>query len=239
MVAMECGGSDAMSGVTANVALGSVSDWLLAKGATVICGENTEMIGTTNVLARRAKNEQVATQIKQMIDRAEKLTQDIMGELASLVISPGNMDGGISTIAEKSMGCIFKGGSGTISQVVDYGQPPTEHGLILQDGPGYDGDSMAGLAASGAQLMFFSTGRGTPVGFPAMPVVKVSSNTRVFNAMADDIDINAGVLMEGRELLELRDEMIQRLIRVINGEKTKAEINGMDVFTFMTVHPPF
>ena len=239
MVAMECGGSDAMSGVTANVALGSVSDWLLAKGATVICGENTEMIGTTNVLARRAKNEQVAAQIKQMIDRAEKLTQDIMGELASLVISPGNMDGGISTIAEKSMGCIFKGGSGTISQVVDYGQPPTEHGLILQDGPGYDGDSMAGLAASGAQLMFFSTGRGTPVGFPAMPVVKVSSNTRVFNAMADDIDINAGVLMEGRELLELRDEMIQRLIRVINGEKTKAEINGMDVFTFMTVHPPF
>ena len=239
MVAMECGGSDAMSGVTANVALGSVSDWLLAKGATVICGENTEMIGTTNVLAHRAKNEQVAAQIKQMIDRAEKLTQDIMGELASLVISPGNMDGGISTIAEKSMGCIFKGGSGTISQVVDYGQPPTEHGLILQDGPGYDGDSMAGLAASGAQLMFFSTGRGTPVGFPAMPVVKVSSNTRVFNAMADDIDINAGVLMEGRELLELRDEMIQRLIRVINGEKTKAEINGMDVFTFMTVHPPF
>jgi altronate dehydratase large subunit len=239
MVAMECGGSDAMSGVTANVALGSVSDWLLAKGATVICGENTEMIGTTNVLARRAKNEQVATQIKQMIDRAEKLTQDIMGELASLVISPGNMDGGISTIAEKSMGCIFKGGSGTISQVVDYGQPPTEHGLILQDGPGYDGDSMAGLAASGAQLMFFSTGRGTPVGFPAMPVVKVSSNTRVFNAMADDIDINAGVLMEGRELLELRDEMIQRLIRVINGEKTKTEINDMDVFTFMTVHPPF
>jgi altronate dehydratase large subunit len=239
MVAMECGGSDAMSGVTANVALGSVSDWLLAKGATVICGENTEMIGTTNVLAHRAKNEQVAAQIKQMIDRAEKLTQDIMGELASLVISPGNMDGGISTIAEKSMGCIFKGGSGTISQVVDYGQPPTEHGLILQDGPGYDGDSMAGLAASGAQLMFFSTGRGTPVGFPVMPVVKVSSNTRVFNAMADDIDINAGVLMEGRELLELRDEMIQRLIRVINGEKTKAEINGMDVFTFMTVHPPF
>ena len=239
MVAMECGGSDAMSGVTANVALGSVSDWLLAKGATVICGENTEMIGTTNVLARRAKNEQVAAQIKQMIDRAEKLTQDIMGELASLVISPGNMDGGISTIAEKSMGCIFKGGSGTISQVVDYGQPPTEHGLILQDGPGYDGDSMAGLAASGAQLMFFSTGRGTPVGFPAMPVVKVSSNTRVFNAMADDIDINAGVLMEGRELLELRDEMIQRLIRVINGEKTKTEINDMDVFTFMTVHPPF
>ena len=239
MVAMECGGSDAMSGVTANVAMGAVSDWLLEKGASVIFGENTEMIGTTNVLARRAKNEQVAVQIKQMINRAEKLTQDIMGELASLVISPGNMDGGISTIAEKSMGCIFKGGSGTINQVVDYGQVPTEKGLILQDGPGYDGDSMAGLAASGSQLMFFSTGRGTPVGFPVMPVIKVSSNTKVYDAMGDDIDVNAGVLLEGHKLRELRDEMITKMIQMINGEETKAETNGMDVFTFMTVHPPF
>ena len=239
MVAMECGGSDAMSGVTANIAIGAVSDWLLEKGSTVIFGENTEMIGTTNVLTRRAKNEQVAEQIKQMINRAEKLTQDIMGEMASLVISPGNMDGGISTIAEKSMGCIYKGGSGTINQVVDYGQAPTEQGLILQNGPGYDGDSMAGLAASGSQLMFFSTGRGTPVGFPVMPVIKVASNTRVYKAMADDMDINAGVLMEGHQLQHLRDEMIKQMIQVINGEKTKAEANGMDVFTFMTVHPPF
>ncbi len=239
MVAMECGGSDAMSGVTANVALGAISDWLVEQGATVIFGEDTEMIGTTNALTRRAKNEKVAEQIKGMVDRAEKLTRDIMGELASLVISPGNMDGGISTIAEKSMGCIFKGGSGTINQVVDYGETPTEHGLILQDGPGYDGDSMAGLAASGSQLMFFSTGRGTPVGFPVMPVIKVASNTKVYDAMSDDIDINAGVLMEGRKLPELRDAMINQMIRVINGEQTKAEANGMDIFTFMTVHPPF
>lgn len=239
MVAMECGGSDAMSGVTANVAIGSVSDWLVEKGATVIQGENTEMIGTTGVLKRRAKNEQIAERIGQMVNNAEKLTRDIMGELASMVISPGNMDGGISTIAEKSMGCIFKGGSGTINQVVDYGEMPTQRGLILQDGPGYDGDSMAGLAVSGSQLMFFSTGRGTPVGFPVMPVIKVSSNSRVFHAMADDIDVNAGVLTEGGKLPQLRDEMIERMIRVINGEKTKAEENKMDVFTFMTVHPPF
>lgn len=239
MVAMECGGSDALSGVTANVALGAVSDRLVQQGATVIFGENTEMIGTTDVLKRRAKNEEVARQIEQMIDHAEKLTHDIMGELASLVISPGNMDGGISTIAEKSMGCIVKGGMTTINQVVDYGQVPTERGLILQDGPGYDCDSMAGLAASGAQLMLFSTGRGTPVGFPAMPVIKVSSNTGVYQAMRDDIDINAGVLTDGLPLETLRDEMIQQMIRVINGEPTKAEANQMDVFSFMTVHPPF
>ena len=239
LIAMECGGSDAMSGITANVAIGAVSDWLVEKGATVILGENTEMIGTTDVLTRRAKNEQVAGQIEQMIARAEKLTQDVMGELASLVISPGNMDGGMSTIAEKSMGCIFKGGTTTINQVVDYGQVPFEHGLILQDGPGYDGDSMAGFAASGSQLMFFSTGRGNPIGFPAMPVIKVASNTRIYKAMKDDMDVNAGILVEGHQLNQLRDQMIDLMIRVINGENTKAEVNGMDVLTFMTVHPPF
>ncbi len=239
MVAMECGGSDAMSGVTANVAVGAVSDWLVEQGATVMFGENTEMIGTSHVLTRRAKDEQVARQIEQMITRAEKLTQDVMGELASLVISPGNMDGGMSTIAEKSMGCIFKGGTTRINQVVDYGQAPSEHGLILQDGPGYDSDSMAGLAVSGSQLMFFSTGRGTPVGFPGMPVIKVASNTGIYEAMRDDMDINAGVLVEGCPLNKLRDRMIDLMIRVINGEETRAEINKMDVLTFMTVHPPF
>ena len=239
LVSLECGGSDAMSGVTANVAMGVVSDWLVEKGATVIFGENTEMIGTAHVLARRAKNEQVARQIEQMIDRAERLTKEIMGDRASQVISPGNMDGGMSTIAEKSMGCIFKGGTTTINQVVDYGEVPTEKGLVLQDGPGYDGDSLAGFAASGSQLVFFSTGRGTPAGFPALPVIKVASNSRTYEAMKDDMDVNAGSLVEGKPLDGLRAEMIDLMIRVINGEKTKAEANGMDVFTFMTVHPPF
>jgi altronate dehydratase large subunit len=239
LVAMECGGSDAMSGVTANVALGAVSDWVIRKEGSVIFGENTEMIGTTHILARRAKNEEVAKRIGEMIDSAEQRTKDILGNLASWVISPGNMDGGMSTIAEKSMGCIFKGGSSRINQVVDYGEWPTEKGLILQDGPGYDGDSMSGLAASGAQIMFFSTGRGTPAGFPVVPVIKVASNSKVYRAMLDDIDVNAGVLVEGRPLEELRDEMIDRMVGVINGEKTKAEANGMDVFTMMTVSPPF
>jgi altronate dehydratase large subunit len=239
LVAMECGGSDALSGVTANVALGAVSDWLVGKGASVIFGENTEMIGTSHVLARRAGNEEVARKISEMIDQAEQRAQAIMGPLASRVISPGNMDGGMSTIAEKSMGCIHKGGTSTINQVVDYGEGPTEKGLILQDGPGYDGDSMAGLAASGAQIMFFSTGRGTPAGFPALPVIKVASNSRVYRVMTDDMDINAGRLVEGSPREELQEEMIDCMTKVINGEKTKAEKNGMDVFTMMTVSPPF
>jgi altronate dehydratase large subunit len=239
LVAMECGGSDAMSGVTANVAMGAVSDWLVEKGASVIFGENTEMIGTAHVLARRARDARVAQRIETMIDEAEKLAGRVMGELASLVISPGNMDGGMSTIAEKSMGCIFKGGTATINQVVDYGEAPSEKGLILQDGPGYDGDSMAGLAASGSQIMFFSTGRGTPAGFPALPVIKVASNSRIFQAMPDDMDVNAGSLVEGQSLEALRESMLDLMVQVINGEKTKAEANGMEVLTFMTVNPPF
>ncbi len=239
LIAMECGGSDAMSGVTANVAMGKVSDWLVEKGSAVIFGENTEMIGTTQVLVRRARDLQVARQIEQMIERAEKLTREVMGDQASRVISPGNIDGGMSTIAEKSMGCIFKGGTTTINQVVDYGEVPSERGLILQDGPGYDGDSMAGLAVSGSHLMFFSTGRGTPAGCPVLPVIKVSSNSRIYGAMKDDMDVNAGSLVEGKSLNQLQAEMIDLMIRVINGEKTKAEANGMDVFTLMTLHPPF
>jgi altronate dehydratase large subunit len=228
-----------MSGVTANTALGAVSDWIVEKGGTVIFGENTEMIGTDHILARRAKNAEVAERIVQMVKRADQLANDVMGNLAGVVISPGNMDGGMSTIAEKSMGCIFKGGSTAINQVVDYGEPPTEKGLVLQDGPGYDGDSMAGLAVSGAQVMFFSTGRGTPAGFPALPVIKVASNSRIYKVMPDDLDVNAGTLVEGKSRDDLRDEMIALLARVVNGEKTKAEANGMEVFTFLTVHPPF
>ena len=239
LLSIECGGSDALSGVTANVAIGTVADWLVDRGATVMFGENTEMIGTAHVLARRAKDPGVAKQITEMVDRAEERTRAVMGELAGLVITPGNMDGGMSTIAEKSMGCIVKGGAGTISEVVDYAAAPLEKGLILQDGPGYDADSMAGFAASGSQLILFSTGRGTPAGFPTVPVIKVASNSRLYVDMEDDMDINAGGLVEGKPLDTLRDEMINLMTRVINGEPTKPEQNGMGVFTFMTVHPPF
>ncbi|MFA5467187.1 MAG: altronate dehydratase, partial [Candidatus Izemoplasmatales bacterium] len=214
-------------------------DWLVDRGAAVMFGENTEMIGTAHILARRAKNAKVAERITNMVDRADELNRETMGELAAMVITPGNMDGGMSTIAEKSMGCIVKGGTGTINEVVDYGAVPAEKGLILQDGPGYDADSMAGFAASGSQLMLFSTGRGTPAGFPTIPVIKVASNSRLYGAMKDDMDINAGDLVEGKPLKALRDEMIDLMIRVINGEPTKPEANGMGVFTFMTVHPSF
>ena len=135
LVSIECGGSDAMSGVTANVAMGTVADWLIDQGASVMFGENTEMIGTAHVLTRRAENVDVAKRINGIVDQAEKLTRKIMGESAGLVISPGNMDGGMSTIAEKSMGCIIKGGTSPIVEVVDYGEPPVKRGACLTGRP--------------------------------------------------------------------------------------------------------
>lgn len=239
LVSLECGGSDALSGLTANVALGAVSDWLVEQGATAMFGENTEMIGTDHILARRARNDQVAADVKGMVDRAERLSIELMGGRAGRVITPGNMEGGMSTIAEKSMGCIFKGGTSTINEVVGYGEAPVQKGLVLQDGPGYDVDSLAGFAAGGSQLVLFSTGRGTPAGFPTVPVIKVASNATTYEAMKDDMDVNAGTLVEGKPLKALRDEMIDLMIRVINGERTRAERNGMDTFSFMTVQAPF
>ncbi|OPL13910.1 MAG: hypothetical protein AVO39_09755 [delta proteobacterium MLS_D] len=239
LVSVECGGSDAMSGVTANVAVGAVADLLVDRGATVMFGENTEMIGAAHILARRAVNGEVARKITEMTDRAETLTRTVMGDMAGLVISPGNMDGGMSTIAEKSLGCIVKGGTRPVMDVVDYGETPKVRGLVLQDGPGYDADSMAGFAAAGSQLMLFSTGRGTPAGFTAVPVIKVASNSALYRSMNDDMDINAGSIVEGTSLEALRDDMVAYMTDVINGKLTKSEKNGMDVFTFMTVNPPF
>jgi altronate dehydratase large subunit len=224
-IGLECGGSDAFSGITANPALGLVSDWLVDAGGTVALTENTEMIGTSQILSRRAKTPEVAQRIVQIIDAAEKRTKDILGPLASYVIAPGNMDGGMSSIQEKSLGCICKAGSRPINEVVEYGRNPKGTGLVILDGPGYDMESMAGLGAAGCQLIIFTTGRGTPCGFPIIPVIKVSSTSRLFFAMEDDIDVNAGTILEGVSLERIAEEIIDLSIDVMSGRKSKAEVN--------------
>ncbi|HVN70488.1 MAG TPA: altronate dehydratase, partial [Desulfomonilia bacterium] len=202
-----------------------VSDWLADAGGTVMFSETTEMIGTAHILSRRAKTPDVGRMIVQIIEAAEKRTRDIMGPLASYVIAPGNMDGGMSSIQEKSLGCICKAGSRSINEVVEYGSSPAGKGLVILDGPGYDMESMAGLGAAGCQLIIFTTGRGTPCGFPIVPVIKVSSTSRLFLAMEDDIDVNAGTVLEGLSLERAADEIIDLAIDVMNGRKSKAELN--------------
>lgn len=228
ILGLECGGSDAFSGVTANPGVGRASDWLASRGGTVLLTENTEMIGTSRILERRAVTQEVADKIRGIIADAEKRTHDILGTLAPFVIAPGNMDGGMTTIKEKSLGCIIKGGTSTITGVIDYAAPPATKGLVIMDGPGYDAESMAGLAAAGAQLIVFTTGRGNPTGFPLIPVIKVASTSRLYHAMEDDMDINAGVILEGGSLDDLGLDIIRFIGEVADGRQTKAEINRQE-----------
>ncbi|MFH2132940.1 MAG: UxaA family hydrolase [bacterium] len=225
IVGLECGGSDAFSGITANPGVGMASDRLVKMGASVILTETTEMIGTSHILAKRAVDEKVASQLVAMITNQEKKTQLVLGPMAKRVISPGNQDGGMSCIREKALGCICKAGSSPINQVTAYGEIPSQKGLIVMDGPGYDTESMTGLAAAGAQIIIFTTGRGNPIGFPFVPVIKVVSTSKVYNHMKDDMDINAGTILEGRGIESVGDEIMTLIEKVLTGEQTKAELN--------------
>jgi altronate dehydratase large subunit len=229
VLGLECGGSDALSGITANPAVGKVTDWLVEGGGTAILTEITELIGTAHILKNRCTSAEIGQQVENLINAQEETTKRMLGDqLSKAIVSPGNMDGGITTIREKSLGCICKAGASVISEIVPYGGIPKNKGLVIMDGPGYDIESITGEAASGANIMIFTTGRGNPLGFPILPVIKVASNTRLYESMPDDMDINAGELLEGLSLDELGSKIIDLTKRIINGEKTKAELNQFD-----------
>lgn len=239
VLGLECGGSDAFSGITANPAVGLVSDLVVSRGGTVILTENTEMIGTSHILERRSVTPEVSTRVRDMIAAAERRTHEILGPLASMVIAPGNMDGGMSSIQEKSLGCIAKAGTSDIMQVVDYAEPPSSKGLVLMDAPGSDTESMTGVAAAGAQVILFTTGRGNPIGFPVVPVVKIASTAGLFESMEDDMDVNAGAVLE-KGLDAVGEEIIGLLEKVLNGRHTKAETNRQDgIICLYTTGPSF
>ena len=240
MVGLVCGGSDAFSGVTANPAVGMASDMLVKQCATVIMGETTEMIGTAHILKNRCADKDLSEKIEKLVLDQEKFVRDYLGEWAGLVISPGNMDGGLSSITEKSLGCIAKCGTTPIRELVDYAARPTKAGVTIMNTTGYDIDDMAGMAAGGAQIILFTTGRGTPAGFPAIPVIKISSNTSTFNNMLGDIDINAGFILDGeKDINSVGNEIFQRVLKVASGETTRAEINKSRPFNCLKQGPSF
>jgi altronate dehydratase large subunit len=239
LLALECGGSDALSGVTANPVIGVAADWLVSQGGTVMLAETTEMIGTEKILTRRAENPALAEKIITLIEKQEKLTKEILGPLAGMVISPGNIEGGLSTIQEKALGCIIKAGDSPIREVLDYSATPSKKGLVVMDTPGSDIFQLTGMAASGAQITVFSTGRGTPAGFPIMPVVKISSNSELFQKMGDDIDLDAGVVLSGKSIAEAGNDLVELIKQVVNGKLTKAEINKQEMVAIHTVGPAF
>jgi len=240
IIGLECGGSAAFSGVTANPAVGAAADMFVAEGGAVILAETTEMIGTAHILKRRCATPKLGEQIEKLVNDHEKHVRASLGDLAGMVIAPGNIEGGLSSITEKSLGCITKGGTTPITEYVEYAGRPSKKGLIIMDTPGYDIDSMAGMAAGGAQIMLFTTGRGSTAGFPAVPVVKVSSNSSTYDKMPGDMDVNAGSIIDrGKTLEEVGKEIFDLSLEVAEGRQTCAEINKSAVFNYLKQGPTF
>ena len=226
-----CGGSDTLSGLTANPALGFASDRLVAGGGTVILSETPEMIGAERVLAARAADEEVAGRIYEITAATESLAIKAGVDIRGSEPSPGNIEGGLTTLEEKSLGAVMKGGTSTIRQVIGYAEKPREKGLIIMDSPAHDAVCNTGMIAAGAQVIVFTTGRGTPMGAPIVPVIKVATNSRIFERMRENIDINAGDIVEGRDTIRTVGERIfEEVIEVASGKQTRAEILGHKEF---------
>jgi len=227
-----CGGSDTLSGLTANPSLGVASDMLVAEGGTVLISETAEIIGAEQVLARRAASEAVGKRIWQITSATEALAKKAGVDIRGSEPSPGNIEGGLTSLEEKSLGAVLKGGKSPINQVVEFAEKPSERGLIIMDGPAHDAVCNTGMIASGAQVIVFTTGRGTPMGAPIVPVIKVSSNSRIYEHMKENIDINAGDILEGKESIRSVGEQIFReIIEVASGKASRAEILGHGEFS--------
>ena len=227
IIGTECGGSDPTSGLAANVLIGQLSDLIVAEGGTSILSETTEFIGAEHILARRAATPEVHDRIFEIVHRYEKALQLVGEEIREGNPAPGNKAGGITTLEEKSLGCIHKGGHSPIMEVYDYAkQVAPRSGLVIMDTPGNDPSSVAAMVAGGAQVVVFSTGRGTPTGNPIAPVIKITGNRITFAKMEDNIDVDASPLIYGGDLQEMGDDLLKLVAEVASGRQTKAESLG-------------
>jgi len=226
MLGTNCGGSDGNSGVTANPALGVASDLLVAQGATSIIGETPEIYGAEHLLTRRAVTRAVGEKLVERIKWWEWYT-GIFGAEINNNPSPGNKEGGLTTIYEKSLGAIAKGGSTAMVDVVHYAEPVTAKGFVVMDTPGYDPVSMTGIVAGGANVLVFTTGRGSVFGCKPAPSIKIATNSPLYQHMIDDMDINAGVVLEGTPLEVVGKQIFEEILAVASGKRTKSEINGV------------
>ena len=236
-LALECGGSDPASGITANPAVGITSDLLIKYGGSSILSETTELIGAEKIITKRAYNKKIAQKILFMIERIEKRAIDMHVDLRGTQPTPGNIEGGLTTIEEKSLGCIHKAGNSSIIGVLEYAEEiPDKKGLYFMDTPGQDIESITGMLAGGAQIVVFTTGRGTPTGSPIAPVIKVSSNTMLYKNMSEHIDVNAGeIINQGKTIEEIGQKIFNEIIKVCNGKMTKSEILGHQEFAIYRI----
>lgn len=225
-LAVQCGGSDAFSGITANPALGAASDILVRHGGTVIYSETPEIYGAEHLLTRRARSPEVAEKLLERIRWWETYTRQHGFELNNNP-SPGNKLGGLSTILEKSLGAQTKSGSTTMVGVYEYAEPVNQKGLVFMDSPGFDPVSVTGQVASGANIVCFTTGRGSTFGFKPVPSIKLASNTQLYKSMGEDIDMNCGAILDGEHtVVSSGEEIFKEIIAIASGTRSKSELLG-------------
>ena len=236
IMAIKCGASDTTSGMASNCVIGYVADKLVDLGATVIFGETTEFLGGEHLLAKRAVNEEVGKKIFQIVNEMEARAKSIGCDMRRGQPTPGNIAGGLSSIEEKSLGAIVKSGTRPIQGVLEYPEHVTnQKGLWIKDSPGREPEILTGMAATGAQFMCFSTGRGAPQGFPSMPVIKICGNPNTYENMKDDMDLNAGLIITGDKTIEeVGEEAFALLLEVLNGKMTKNE--AIQYFSAIDIH---
>ena len=237
VLGLECGGSDAYSGITANPALGVASDELVAQGATSILGETMEILGAEHLLAKRAITKEVGQQIIDVVARYEASINYEGIDIRGAQPSRGNIEGGLSTLEEKSLGAAKKAGNAAFTGVLEYAIAPTKAGLYFMDTPGHDIEQLTGFGAAGVNITVFTTGRGTPTGSAVMPTIKVATNSEMANAIPDIIDLNSGTIADGTQSLEENGKLIYQLILdVANGQLTKAELGGHHEFNLSRLY---
>lgn len=226
MVGLECGGSDGASGITANPALGYASDLMVAHGGTAVLSEIPEVYGAEQLLTRRSVSRAVADALLERIRWWEDYAKR---HHASIDNNPsyGNKQGGLTTIFEKSLGAVAKGGTTPLRAVYKYAEPVTERGFVLMDTPGYDPASVTGMVAGGSQVIVFTTGRGSCFGCKPSPTIKVATNSPMFRRMQDDMDINAGTILEGATVEDVGREIFEMIIATASGRPTLSEAQGI------------
>jgi altronate hydrolase len=224
-LALQCGGSDGYSGITANPALGVAADILVRNGGTAILSETPEIYGAEHLLTRRAVNREVGEKLIQRIKWWEDYTHRNGGEMNNNP-SPGNKAGGLTTILEKSLGAAAKGGTSPLTAVYEYAEPVNEKGFVFMDTPGFDPVSATGQVAGGANILAFTTGRGSAYGCKPVPSIKLATNSELYGRMTDDMDVNCGDIVEGVSIEDKGQEIFDLMLRVASGEQTKSEKLG-------------
>ena len=225
MLALQCGGSDGYSGITANVALGLAVDQLVRHGGTAVLSETPEIYGAEHLLTRRAATREIGEKLVNIIKWWEDYTARARMSMDNNP-SPGNKAGGLTTILEKSLGAAAKGGSTTLNAVYHYAEPITEKGFVYMDTPGYDPVSATGQVAGGCNMLTFTTGRGSAYGCKPTPSIKLATNSEMYHRMTDDMDINCGDVLDGVPLAQKGQEIFDAVLRVASGEKSKSELLG-------------